>query len=125
MCHIDENSNEEALGLQKPVGNAAALREALDGMLILACGICANKNGCEDIRIERCGLVKKARAALAAPPRNCDRYATAVEAMEELKRAHSWCAKENRRCLEDCPDCGKTWCSLAWLFAPAEKGADE
>ena len=60
-----------------------------------------------------------ARAALAAPPRNCDRFANAVEAMAELKRVHSYCAKENRRCLEDCPDCGKEWCSLAWLFAPA------
>lgn len=52
-------------------------------------------------------------------PRNCDRFANAVEAMAELKRVHSYCAKENRRCLEDCPDCGKEWCSLAWLFAPA------
>ena len=60
-----------------------------------------------------------ARAALAAPPRNCDRFANAVEAMAELKRVHSYCAKENRRCLEDCPDCGKEWCSLAWLFALA------
>ena len=58
-------------------------------------------------------------AALAAPPRNCDRFANAVEAMAELKRVHSYCAKENRRCLEDCPDCGKEWCSLAWLFALA------
>ncbi|MBQ2437138.1 MAG: hypothetical protein II265_03510 [Clostridia bacterium] len=61
----------------------------------------------------------KAKAALAAPPRNCDRFANAVEAMAELKRVHSYCAKENRRCLEDCPDCGKEWCSLAWLFALA------
>ena len=60
-------------------------------------------------------------AALAEPVRNCDRFANAVEAMAEMKRVHSYCAMENRRCLEDCPDCGKEWCSLAWLFAPAKE----
>ena len=105
MCPIDENENSGT------VGNAAAMRKALDGMLILACGICANKNGCEDGRIERCGLVKKARAAIAAPPRNCDFYDTKTDAEtgfveetgEDDRAQHYWQVFAN------------------WLFAPASE----
>ena len=102
-----------------PVGNAAATREALEAALPIMRNCPFTHYNTNDVD----AVVSKMEFALAKPARNCDRYATAVEAMEELKRVHSWCAKGNRRCLEDCPDCGKTWCSLAWLFAAAEEGA--
>ena len=104
-------------------GDAAKLREALrECAQYIACvgGIGVGEVTINDnVHLIPEELTQKAIAALAAPPRNCDRFANAVEAMAELKRVHSYCAKENRRCLEDCPDCGKEWCSLAWLFALA------
>ena len=111
------------------VGNAAKLREALVKCREIAlqwqADEAAGVAGTTDKPHARSAaeavvdMEFEINAALAAPPRNCDRFANAVEAMAELKRVHSYCAKENRRCLEDCPDCGKEWCSLAWLFAPA------
>ena len=106
-------------------GNAAKLREALEKIHTIAkTFIDATKmrRVTDSARLDVSNikdLADAALAALSAPPRNCDRFANAVEAMAELKHVHSYCAKENRRCLEDCPDCGKEWCSLAWLFALA------
>lgn len=102
--------------LRKQVGDVAKLREALSKSCAYS-AVVLNTGMFNRVHLE--ALLNMAKAALAAPARNCDRFANAVEAMAELKRVHSWCAKENRRCLEDCPDCGKEWCSLAWLFAPA------
>lgn len=103
--------------LRKQVGNATKLRDALSAALDMIFGlqVCNRSPIANSVYAVR----RKIKDALNTPARNCDRFANAVEAMAELKRIHSYCAKENRRCLEDCPDCGKEWCSLAWLFAPA------
>lgn len=103
-----------------PVGSAAALREALDGMLILACGICentlcANKNGCEDGTPERCDPVNKANAALSAPARNCDRFGGDIDKLREA------CARERGlNPEEDFPDVFPEW-----LLAPSEEQKGE
>ena len=118
----------ESLSKAKRGGNNAKMREALEYVLHFdATDEAAMEDGLTDAEriaeyadhIKECQ--KKANAALAEPARNCDRFNNAVDAMAELKRIHNFCATENRRCLEDCPDCGKEWCSLAWLFATTEE----
>lgn len=107
-------------------GNAAARREALDGMLILACGICENtlcpnKNGCEDGMTERCDFVNKANSALAAPPRNCD----VGTAEEQRERFLKFCTSQN--CESGCKfrnEKDMFCCDFAWAQMPyAEGGA--
>jgi len=98
-------------------GNAAAMREALKYVLQLdATDEAAEQDGLTDAEriaeyadhIEECQ--KKARAALAAPARNCDRFATAAE-------AYSAWESDNKKPPEQC--------FLQWLFATAEeKGGD-
>lgn len=102
------------------VGNAAKMREAL--LYIKQWREdCIDGEGADLVD----DMIAKVDAALSAPPRNCDRFNNAVDAMAEFKRIHNFCATENRRRLEDCPDCGKEWCSLAWLFATAEEYKEE
>ena len=78
-------------------GNAAAMREALTRCATLA-EYCA-----QDIRAE---VSQVARAALSAPARNCDRFATREAAFE------AW--------LETSQSLRFT----VWLFAPAEGGKE-
>lgn len=79
--------------------NAAAMREALKEIISATYDI---DRGCPDYR-------NIARAALAAPPRNCDRFATANDAVEGYIAAHPH---------DDEPD-ASTYGS--WLFAPAQE----
>jgi hypothetical protein len=70
-------------------GNAAAVRKALEDTLFLAKKYVAQspatsavifENGMPKREIDYLQAVKNAEAALAAPPRNCDRFATQEEA---------------------------------------------
>ena len=81
-------------------GNAAALREALEKIARWDDGIGAD-------------ISNIARAALAAPARNCDRFATANDAVKGYIAAHPH---------DDEPD-ASTYGS--WLFAPAAEGGEE
>lgn len=81
---------QESPKIEQP-GNAAKMREALERVLDECCGLCDVPNqmtesghtcswrnrwsGCQSKAID------KALAALAAPPRNCDRYATPYDAV--------------------------------------------
>ena len=86
-------------------GDAAKLREALEEVL----------NDYQD----DCAMSRMIRAALAAPPRNCDRFASAEEAIEYHKRTN--CA-ERRYCAyhDGCPTDGS--CVVNWLYAEAQEG---
>lgn len=79
------------------LGNAAAMREALE----FVAHMYDSPYTTYDVLV----AVRKARAALSAPPRNCDRYSH-NEALQ------IWAAeKEN----------GENGCFDEWLFATAEK----
>lgn len=110
---------------QAAPGNAAALREALENIRWLAqigeYTLSARLtmpgfdettiNGKQDIRrakkAESC--MQRLDAALSAPPRNCDRYATAKEARDEW---NAIAALESGDAFD-------------WIFAKAEGGAHE
>ena len=81
-------------------GNFAAMREALEGVVKYLGEIIPTRR---EIK-----LVKSARAALSAPPRNCDRYRTADEAREAHANSDDW--------LMAFGD---------WLFAPAKERKGE
>jgi len=113
--------------------NNAKLREALEK--------CANMGeqidfqlGSSDetvytFRDERClahNISECARAALAAPPRNCD----VGTAEEQGKRFTEFCYKNRNmeRCCGDCPAFnrgGFAECELAWAQMPYKEGGAE
>lgn len=98
-----------------PAGNAAAMREALEEIVrhfkrMYECDrlytFCTGtRNGGPCLHEMTCRVLFKAQAALSATPRNCDRFATAVEA----ERAFSIFRPLSFHAIFD------------WLFAPAEK----
>ncbi len=89
---------------ERASGNAAAMRAALERAL---------KWWTEKGNIlEREAVFEQIRAALAAPARNCDRFATADEARRAFESAHSHGIVRNIYTE-----------AFDWLFAPAEGGA--
>lgn len=99
-------------------GNAAAMREALER--------CNELFRCDDDNKSRlCNLARKAdeatRTALAAPARNCDRFKTAVEAMEEWNKYPQSRYGGCRVCPHgDTNMVSPSHLTLAeWLFVPA------
>ena len=92
---------------EKNSGNSAALREALERFVVLF------DRGEDVTPDEAYSCANKARAALAAPPRNCDRFQT----IDEARNAY-WAYREPLEFAE------KDFLSiLDWLFAPAEGDA--
>ncbi len=93
-------------------GNAAALREALKAFIQLADDgtIQPRTKGHHD---EHCFVVAQgmARAALSAPPRNCDRYRTEEEALK------AWDGLDEN-------DAGDWFAFTDWLFAPAKEASN-
>ena len=59
-----------AVCITKPSGNAAAIRKALVEAIGETCAGC--KRDCDDCMNLKSGWMKKAKAALSAPARNCD-----------------------------------------------------
>lgn len=102
---------------QSAVCNAAKLREALDQLRTWALmDINENAARVDEINYKQLldGIVKIANAALAAPPRNCDVYAT-----EEAANA-AWA---NYKASCPAPPGGWRDCDLlGWLLAPAVQG---
>ena len=110
------------LGCEKAQGgNATKLREALERIAARAAigGEFDAHAYLDEIRVI-------AESALSAPPRNCDRFATAAEAVAAHKQAEQNCPPA------DCPECpyivgrkSGVYCFEAWLFAPAaQEGGD-
>ena len=99
-----------------PVGNAAAMREALKG--ILKDVDCAKVNKQCDIDYFLSSIEKRAKAALSSPPRNCD----AGTAEEQSQRYNSFCYghRTYEKCCEGCPVVKSACCELAWAQMPYE-----
>ena len=119
-------------------GNAAAMREALMLAIEVDDWCCAMTDDplecCEyscTYQVEPHGKAgadcpwKKIRAALAKPPRNCDRFMNADEALEALEK--HWNSSGNG-CIR-CPVAGSSTeeveCKTAWLFAPSTERKGE
>lgn len=104
------------------VGNAAAMREALEAILKEANTQYWNDNG-----IDITWLMEKAKAALAAPARNCDLYASATEALKAQDVAFNEDNFKNGECKLGCPGCddGLINCEILWLFATAKERKGE
>lgn len=116
----DETTKREETPTQ--TGNAAALREALGEILEQIDGW---RTGGLMPHYQYSNLFDMAAAALAAPPRNCDLYATADEAMD---------AFDKFGCPNDCGDCPyeddgegemAKYCQVNWLFATAAQEGDK
>ena len=95
-------------------GNAAAMREALEKTLDKLQEVTVAEEY-DAFLMDDC--VRYIRSSLSAPPRNCDRFADAMDMFrayrELLKSGHGSSANPN-------------WVSLGkWLLAPAEKGGAE
>lgn len=90
-------------------GNAAALREALEWVAQFVDLGVDDEYGADGQNILT--AAKTARAALAAPARNCDRFATAEEARKAFEAAHSRGIVHNIYTA-----------AFNWLFAEAKGG---
>ena len=109
----------------KPVGNAAAMREALleatERLIRIvgcdhyefhrdkhSCDFKTTMGECRNRRI--CETIFKAQAALSAPLRNCDMYDSYGDAI---------------RAFDDSEDAENYEEMAEWLFAPAQEGAGD
>ena len=95
------------------VCNFAALRDALNLCVDEMCARCrdlAKAQGNPMPCLNGCEPVRKAKAALAAPPRNCDRFKDALDAWDAYD---AW--------VDSYRSQGKTepFNEFGWLFAPA------
>jgi len=103
--------------------NIARLREALRLCMGAMCKYCredAKARGLPMECVNGCEALLMAKAALAAPPRNCDRFAT----VDEARKAHEAICEEYVKCHNGCPLNNEEHysafdCFEAWLFAPA------
>ena len=96
-----------------------AMREALVGLIDGICFHCDMSGDCKGVPCEK---MQKAKAALAATPRNCD----VGTAEEQAKRLREFCKKHRdgvRRCSR-CPveRIFPKDCTLAWTQLPYEEG---
>ena len=105
-------------------GDCAKLREALNLCVDEMCARCrdlAKARGNPAPCLNGCEPVRKAKAALAAPPRNCD----VGTAEEQEKRFHDFCRARHlprmevsSYCAYKCPLEGDTCCELQWAQMP-------
>lgn len=112
-------------------GNAAKLREALQMFVDSVEWLC---DGDESGRIKRqfAVLLSDAHAALAAPPRNCDRFATEEDANAAFDKMCDLRGDGLRSCIGCKYNGGErggfpsiSRCRVAWLFdTSAQEGGD-
>ena len=117
--------NSPTYGEHPPVGNAAAMREAL---VLALDALISWLNGTIDRTANR-ETIKAIRAALSAPPRQCD-VGTATEQAERfVKHCQSFLNRDGIKACVGCPCCGVVMygkCELAWAQTPyAAEGADK
>ena len=107
------------------LGDVAKLREALEAIIsgYENADLCDMNYGewCHDpanvcVNVPLCKAIHEARVALAAPPRNCERFQTVKQAKEayreEVRRVYIWDGCETERLVD-------------WLLAPAMKQKGE
>ena len=101
------------------LGNAAAMREALERCASMGDQIDNQLGSSEDtvyaFRGERClahNISECARAALSAPPRNCD----VGTADEQVRRHLEWCKRNLYKChsTPSCAACFAEWAQLSY-----------
>ena len=98
------------------VGNAAKMREALANIVLTT--IKAGKSISCDVA---CGIISStAKAALSAPPRNCD-VGTVAEQNERFDK-YCYDHRSHEICCGKCPIFGEPCCELAWSQMPYEEG---
>lgn len=109
------------------LGNAAAMREALERCASMGEQIENQLGSSEDtvyaFRGERClahNISECARAALSAPPRNCD-VGTVAEQNERFDK-YCYDHRSHEICCGKCPIFGEPCCELAWSQMPYEEG---
>lgn len=95
--------------------NTAAMREALSDACYAMFNFLKTQQGGYE---EMANALDKAKAALSAPPRNCD----VGTHEEQAKRFDAFCGGKN--CLE-CPHFPDSRCELAWAQDPYEKGGEK
>ncbi len=104
---------EEAADWRKRTGNAAAMRDVLVWMKSrMNAAIIDGSMDCYE-------ALDKIEAALAAPPRNCDRFSSGEEAWIAFERERpNWCDEHSSKDPDctDCEmaDCGR--CMAEWLL---------
>ena len=92
------------------VGNAAAMREALETI-----------SKCDTSKEEDCyTLYRVCEAALSALPRNCD-IGTAEEQSERYEK-FCYAHRSREKGCGGCPLCDIVCCGFAWLQMPYEEG---
>ena len=109
------------------LGNAAKMREALERCASMGEQIENQLGSSEDtvyaFRGERClahNISECARAALSAPPRNCD-VGTVAEQNERFDK-YCYDHRSHEICCGKCPIFGEPCCELAWSQMPYEEG---
>lgn len=117
---------DEAVTYSHAVGNAAAMREAVETALTTIRGvingtIARTNNSVFDCR-------DRLKAALAASARNCDRYKTAEDAYDAFDEITHADIEKYDECRQNCPMCDEKLyipCEVKWLFAPATERKGE
>lgn len=104
-------------------GNSAAMRDALKELMEFTCNSCERRLCEDDVEEEDgqrsyvpCSAILKARAALAAPPRNCD----VGTAEEQTRRLRANCEKYKPSCkgCKFLTDIQHENCWLKWAQMP-------
>ena len=103
-------------------GNSAALRNALNLCVDEMCARCrdlAKARGNPAPCLNGCEPVRKAKAALAAPPRNCDVGTEGEQYSRMFRECYQWM----------CMDCKQNKdlrkCALSWAQKPYKEGGDK
>lgn len=148
LAHAEEVREAKCRNCERASGNAAAMREALEELVYCKCLVTGSCGKPMDELCTHTGCIwHPYRAALSAPPRNCD----VGTAKEQTERFEAFCQSnmqfykgmfghddEGRLdgwdCRKDCPigrliDAGEAvsdHCQLAWAQMPykAEGGAE-
>lgn len=111
------------------VGNAAAMREALNdivGIAKIALSVnCVGNSNCSELW----SIIDKCKSALSEPPRQCDVGTAEDQAERFVKHCQSFLNRDGIKACAGCPCCGVVMygkCELAWAQMPCEKeGAGE
>lgn len=130
-----EKAERRIAELERAPGNAAALREALEKCAELGDQI-DNWLGSDEATVWNCrnersaahNIMLTARAALAAPARNCDKYG-----IDDIKKIDAdfgaFCQQYGAKDGENCVGCpikpmDNLCCHSAWMLLAAEGGAE-
>lgn len=103
---------EATIEKSSQVGNAASMREALSDACYAMFNFLKTKDGGYE---EMAESLDKAKAALAEPPRNCDKFNTADESYAGFRK---FC--DEMKCSECQFNQNTATCLLSWLFAEAK-----